>query len=123
MDATQVFVTLAGVVLIGFVLAYFLGPRRAAAARAIAGAQEVRIRVRDGYDPARIEVRAGAPVRLVFHREETEGCSDTVLIPEWHITRRLPAHQDTIVEFMPDKPGTFEFTCGMHMLRGAIVVK
>jgi plastocyanin len=85
--------------------------------------QEVRITVRDGYDPAVIEVGVGRPVRLIFRREEVEGCSDTVLLPEWGIVQRLPAYQDSVVEFTPPEPGQFEFTCGMHMLRGKVVVR
>lgn len=87
-----------------------------------AGPQEVRITVRGGYDPPRIEVRAGLPVRLVFRREEVAGCSDTVLIPAWGIAQRLPAGEDTAVEFTPETRGEFEFACGMHMMRGSIVV-
>jgi len=36
--------------------------------------------------------------------------------------RDLPAHETTPVEFTPDKPGEFTFTCGMNMLRGKLVV-
>jgi plastocyanin domain-containing protein len=124
MDAVALVVTVTGVLLIAGVCLYFFAPRRAAvaAARTSGGVQEVRIRVAGGYEPATIEVESGRPVRLVFHREEVEGCSDTVLIPEWKIAQRLPAWQDTAVEFTPQRPGTFEFTCGMHMLRGTIRV-
>jgi plastocyanin domain-containing protein len=121
---TAIWVTIGGVGLAIAVNLYFFSPRRAVvAAPAVAeGPQVVRVRVRDGYDPARIEVRAGRPVRLLFRRDEVEGCSDTVLIPEWGITQRLPAWEETLVEFTPRTPGEFEFTCGMHMLRGSIVV-
>ena len=125
MDAAALAVTVAGGLAIAGVYVYFFAPRKAAvrAAGGAAGVQEVRIRVADGYDPATIEVAAGRPVRLVFRREEVAGCSETVLIPEWKITRRLPAHEDTAVEFTPRTPGTYEFTCGMHMLRGTIRVR
>ncbi|HVP14961.1 MAG TPA: cupredoxin domain-containing protein, partial [Terriglobales bacterium] len=63
------------------------------------------------------------PVRLLFFREETEGCSDTVLLPEWGIARTLPAFVETPVEFTPTRSGSFDFTCGMHMLHGRIVVR
>ena len=123
MDAA-IWVTIGGVLLAVAVNVYFFAPRPAAVAAPVAveGPQMVRIHVRDGYDPARIEVRAGRPVRLVFRRDEVEGCSDTVLIPEWGISQRLPAWEETLVEFTPRTPGEFEFTCGMHMLRGSIVV-
>jgi plastocyanin domain-containing protein len=124
MDAARVVVTLAGVVLIVAVNVYFFARRRAVAATAAAGGvQEVRVSVKGGYDPALIEVEAGRPVRLLFLREETEGCSDTVLLPEWGIAQPLPAHVETAVVFTPARPGGYEFTCGMHMLRGKIVVK
>lgn len=122
MDAA-IWVTIGGVLLAIAVNIYFFSPRRAVvAAPVVEGPQVVRVRVRDGYDPARIEVRAGRPVRLLFRRDEVEGCSDTVLLPEWGITQRLPAWEETLVEFTPRSPGEFEFTCGMHMLRGSIVV-
>lgn len=123
MDAAAIVVTVAGIALIAAVNAYFFARPRAVAAAAAGGAQEVRVRVRGGYDPATIEVEAGRPVRLLFLREETEGCSDTVLLPEWGIAQQLPAHVETAVTFTPAKAGTYEFTCGMHMLRGRIVVK
>jgi plastocyanin domain-containing protein len=123
MDPGALVVTLAGVALIAAVNLYFFTGRRVRAAVANAGgAVEVRIRVRGGYDPAVVQVPAGRRARLVFLREETEGCSDTVLLPEWGIARSLPAHVPTAVEFTPLKPGSYDFTCGMHMLRGTIVV-
>ena len=128
MDPAAIWVTAGGVALAVAVNAYFFAPRKAVVAApaatpaAVDGPQVVRIAVRGGYAPARIEVRAGRPVRLIFRRDEVEGCSDTVLVPEWGISQRLPAYEDTVVEFTPQTPGEFEFTCGMHMMRGTIVV-
>ena len=124
MDSAAFWVTAGGVALAIAVNLYFFSPRTAtvAAPSAVGGPQVVRIMVRSAYDPARIEVRAGRPVRLVFRREEVAGCSETVLIPEWGIAERLPADQETAVEFTPRTPGEYEFTCGMGMLRGSIVV-
>jgi plastocyanin domain-containing protein len=124
MDPAALWVTAGGVALAIAVNLYFFAPRRAtvAAPAGVGGPQIVRITVRDGYDPARVEVRAGRPVRLVFRREEVEGCSNTVLIPEWGIAHHLPADEETAVEFTPRTPGEYEFTCGMRMLRGSIVV-
>ena len=127
MDPTAWWVTGGGMLLAVGANLYFLRPRRTSRVRAAAvrpgGVQEVRIRVASGYEPSLIEVEAGRPVRLVFHREEVEGCSDTVILPEWKIVQRLPAWQDTAVEFTPARRGEFEFTCGMHMLRGTIRVR
>jgi plastocyanin domain-containing protein len=124
MEPAAFWVTAGGVALAIAVNLYFFSPRKpAVVAPPVAdGPQVVHVAVRGGYDPSRIEVRAGRPVRLLFRREEVEGCSDTVLIPEWGIAQRLPAYEDTVVEFTPTTPGEYEFTCGMHMMRGSIVV-
>jgi plastocyanin domain-containing protein len=103
---------------------FFLAGRGAATATAGAGgAQEVTVTVRGGYEPATIRVRAGAPVRLVFDRQETSGCSEEVVFGDFGIRRYLPAHERTTVELTPAAPGTYEFTCGMSMLRGRLIAE
>lgn len=137
MDPAAIWVTVGGGVLAIVVNVYFFSPRRATVAVPAPsappasptllaepeGSQDVRITVRDGYDPSVIQVRIGRPVRLVFRREEVKGCSDTVLLPEWAIVQQLPANEDTVVEFLPLDTGEFEFTCGMHMMRGKVIVR
>ncbi len=44
-------------------------------------------------------------------------------MPDFSIRRDLPAFKTTLVELLPQQTGRFEFTCGMGMLRGALVVK
>jgi plastocyanin domain-containing protein len=101
---------------------FFFAQRGSAAAVEAAGVQEVRIVVAGGYDPPEVRVRRGSPVRLVFDRQESAGCSEEVVIPEFGIRRFLAPHQETAVEFTPAEPGRYEFTCGMGMLRGRVVV-
>lgn len=87
------------------------------------GAQEVRITVRGGYEPATIRVAAGRPVRLVFDRQETSSCSEEVVFPAFGLRRFLPANESTSLEVTPPSPGTYEFTCGMGMLHGRLVAE
>jgi len=114
----------AGLGAIAWVNWYFFSARRPAAVASVAsGAQEVTVAVRGGYEPATIRVKAGAPVRLIFDRQETSGCSEEVVFADFGIRRFLPAHEKTTIELTPAKPGTYEFTCGMSMLRGRIVAE
>ena len=125
MSGIEWLVALAGVAAIAWVNWYFFlshGPAAQAAAGA-GGVQEVTIAVQGGYSPAQVRVKKGAPVRLVFDRQETSGCSEEVVIPEFGIRRFLPAFQKTTVEITPQKAGTFDFTCGMSMLRGKLTVE
>jgi plastocyanin domain-containing protein len=118
-------VVLAGIAAIAWVNWYFFfshGPAAQAAAGA-GGVQEVTINVQGGYSPAQVRVKRGAPVRLVFDRQETSGCSEEVVIPEFGVRKFLPAFQKTAVEITPERAGTFDFTCGMSMLRGKLTVE
>lgn len=117
-------VVLGGLLTIAWINWYFfLAQKATATATAGAGGvQEITIAVRGGYDPADVRVRKGVPVRLVFDRQETSGCSEEVVLPEFGIRRFLPAHQKTKIEFTPERAGIYEFTCGMSMLRGRLTV-
>lgn len=125
MDTTAVIVTMVGLGLAGFVLWYFFFSARqtASAVSSSSGVQEVDITVKGGYSPDVIEVERGKPVQLHFYRDEENSCSEELLMPDFSIRRDLPAFQTTLVELFPKEAGRFEFTCGMGMLRGTLVVK
>jgi plastocyanin domain-containing protein len=125
MDTAAVIVTLVGLSLVGFVLWYFFFSARqtVSAMSSSSGVQEVDITVKGGYSPDVIEVERGKPVQLHFYRDEENSCSEELVMPDFSIRRALPAFQTTLVELLPQQAGRFEFTCGMGMLRGALVVK
>ncbi len=103
---------------------FFLAERSVATATSTSGGvSEVAITVHGGYEPSTVRVRAGAPVRLVFDRQETNGCSEEVVFADFGVRRFLPAFEKTTVEIRPEKAGTYEFTCGMSMLRGKVVAE
>ena len=117
--------TLLGLAALAWVNWYFFVAGRGAAAVATSdagGAQRVRVEVKGGYSPAVVRVQAGRPVRLEFHRDETSSCTEEVVLPDFGIRTYLPAHRTTPVSFTPAE-GTYEFTCGMGMVRGKIVAE
>ena len=125
MSATDWLVVMGGLAALAWVNGYFFLAGRTsatAAAAAAGGVQEVTIGVAGGYEPARVRVKRGVPVRLVFDRQESSGCSEEVVIPEFGIRRFLPAFEKTAVELTPREAGSFDFTCGMGMLRGKLIV-
>ncbi|MBI5471874.1 MAG: efflux RND transporter periplasmic adaptor subunit [Ignavibacteriae bacterium] len=87
------------------------------------GTQEVSIRVKDGYSPNVIRVKAGVPVKLVFNREENSRCSEELVIEKFGIRRKLAAFATTAIEFTPKESGEIPFSCGMKMLHGKIIVE
>ncbi|MEP7017709.1 MAG: cupredoxin domain-containing protein, partial [Actinomycetota bacterium] len=95
------------------------GPGTAEASDAV---QTITVTVKDGYNPETIQVALGVPVRILFDRQESSGCSSRVLIPAFGVNQNLPAFETTAVEFLTTETGQFEFTCGMGMLHGRILV-
>lgn len=123
MDAAQIGITVGGVAVIGFILWFFFGPRAATAAQSGAGGvQAVEVRVHSGYTPDRIGVKRGRPVRLTFLRDESNPCTEQVILSDFGISRALPEGQRVAVEFTPQQIGEFSFHCGMNMVRGTLVV-
>lgn len=129
---TEWLVVLGGIAAIAWVNWYFFVAGRSPATAAVAatagsgasaGAQEQTITVDGGYSPAVVKVKAGRPVRLVFDRRDTGSCSEEVVFPDFGLRQYLPTGKKTVVEITPAKAGRYDFTCGMSMLRGAIVAE
>lgn len=124
-SAVDMLVAVAGIATIVWINWYFFFAQAPAAAvvGGARGTSEVVIVVSGGYVPATVHVKAGEAVRLVFDRRETNSCSEEIVIPDFGVRRFLPAFQKTTVEITPPDPGTYEFTCGMSMLRGRVVAE
>ena len=125
MSSSQIFVTLVGLVLIGGIALFFWGPRKGGYRAAVTsrGYQEAMILVKGGYTPDVVVVEHGKPVRLNFRREETAACSEMVVFGDFNKSATLPTGEIVPVEFLPEKPGEYEFTCQMGMLRGKLIVE
>jgi RND family efflux transporter MFP subunit len=76
-----------------------------------------------GFDPAKVSLRAGSLARLTFVRTTDKTCATEVVFPSLNIKRPLPLNKAVVIEFTPAKPGEIAFACGMNMLRGAVVVQ
>lgn len=125
MTTTEIIVTLAGFTLIAWIVWYFwLWKGEPVAARSDAGGVlNVDVKVMGGYQPAIIEARTGQRLRLNFTRREASTCGEAVVLPAFGRRVHLPQNTSMPIEILPDKPGEYEFTCGMNMYRGKIVVQ
>ena len=125
MNTTQLIVTLVGLGLVSWIIWYFwLWKGESVAAQASAGGtQVVDVTVKGGYQPSSIIVKAGQPLRLNFTRRESTLCGEEVVLPEFGKRAHLPENRTVAVEVMPERPGEYEFTCGMNMYRGKLIVE
>lgn len=112
-------VTAGGIGLIGVELWWFLFSKsKSRKAESNQGMQEATITVDGGYEPNRVVVSVGQPVRLSFDQRDPSSCLEAVRIPDFHIAKDLPLNQVTTIEFTPTQSGEYQFTCGMNMFRG-----
>ena len=116
-------IVVGGLLLVGIYLFFFGRTKTAVAAAAGGGTQTVTVVVQGGYKPDLIVAKRGVPLRLVFDRREASPCSDEIVLPEFGVRRALPAHATTELRIVPERTGEFEFTCGMNMLHGKILVE
>jgi len=125
MTVAQLLVTFGGLLAIAAVAWFFWGPRGDGIAAAISssGYQEAMILVKGAYTPDVIVVEHGKPVRLTFRREETAACSEKVLFPDFNRFAELPEGELVPIEFTPQDPGEYDFSCGMGMLHGKLIVR
>ena len=125
MSATEIIVTAAGLSLIGWIVWYFwLWEGESAKAQAGAGGvQEIEVTVKGGYQPATVVAKAGQALRLNFTRREASPCGEEVVLPDFGRRAHLPEGRTVAVEIRPERPGVYEFTCGMNMYRGKLVVE
>lgn len=84
------------------------------------GHQVVDVVVDRGYHPDTIAARAGLPLRLVFHRDDRDACSERVVFSSPHMDRRLALTGATTIELPAQPAGEVRFTCGMGRYRGRI---
>jgi len=125
MILSKILVTIGGIALSFLVAWYFWFSKKKIARAALtgSGAQEALIVVKGGYTPDLLVVQAGKPVRLKFNRQESAVCSEMVLFPDFGKNAKLPEGETVVIEFTPQKPGEYEFSCQMGMIRGKLIVE
>jgi cobalt-zinc-cadmium efflux system membrane fusion protein len=86
--------------------------------------QDAKILVTEkGFEPDKVTLRAGSPVRLTFVRTTDKTCGTEVVFPSLNIKRALPLNEPVAIEFTPAKTGDIAFACGTNMLKGVIIVR
>ena len=77
----------------------------------------------NGFDPWRIEARAGKPLVLVLTRTTDDTCATEIVIPDAGLKVPLPLGKPVRVELTPGKAGKLRFSCAMKMFQGEIDVQ
>jgi len=72
------------------------------------------------YDPTIVSAKAGVPLEITFG--QGQGCLASVLVPDFGVNQDLTAGP-AVVKLPGMEAGEYEFSCGMRMVFGKIVVR
>lgn len=76
-----------------------------------------------GYSRTSINLRRGIRARITFLRQTDATCATEVVISAYGVHRSLPLNTPTVISFTPKRSGEFDFTCGMSMMHGKLIVQ
>jgi plastocyanin len=77
------------------------------------------------YNPEQVTVKKGQQVKLHFTAESNVGCGRQLVVYGMgqNISAVSKNGAEQVIEFTPQKEGTFEYNCGMRMMQpGKLVV-
>ena len=122
----KILVTIFGIFGIAFTYWFFLMKKEKAlvvdSADSINSLQ-VDIIVDGGYSPEVISIPRGKTTRINFLRKDPNNCLEEVVLGDFKIRKHLPLNQKITIELTPQKSGEFNFTGGMNMFHGKIIVQ
>ena len=76
-----------------------------------------------GYKPETVTFKQGKPAKLKFIPSDNMWCMNEVVFKELGIDEKLDGKKEVTVDIPTDKPGTYNYACGMDMFHGKVVVK
>jgi hypothetical protein len=77
---------------------------------------------KDGFTPKEIKFGKGYYTKLAFVRLDEKNCAEEVVIKSLNITRKLPLGEVVVVDLPKDFTGELDFSCGMNMYKGKLIV-
>lgn len=87
-----------------------------------AGAVKVTVS-KTGYTPNLVHIKSGKPTSLAFIRIDEQNCGGELSFPELNIKKELAVGKVVTVEIPAEKSGELQFTCGMSMYKGTILIE
>jgi plastocyanin domain-containing protein len=89
-----------------------------------AAPQTVDLKVTDkGFEPHRVKVTKGEPLKLVVTRKTDATCAKEITIPSENIRAELPLDKPVTLAFTPKKTGDLQYSCAMGMIGGVFEVQ
>ncbi|MBW1606423.1 cupredoxin domain-containing protein [Lactobacillus sp. Sy-1] len=85
--------------------------------------QVVTVTVDGGYEPNVVNFKQGVPAKINFVRRSDQGCLGTVQSADLGFKSELPLGEVKTFDVNTSQSGEFDFSCGMDMVHGKVVVQ
>lgn len=119
MTVDKIIVLISGLGLMIFTFWYFFMKKE----KKIKATDSVDILVKGGYQPSVISIPYGKTTKLNFKRVDENSCLEEVVLSEFKVKKYLPLNQTVTIEVVANKKGSFDFSCGMGMFHGQLIVE
>lgn len=83
---------------------------------------EIDVIVSGGYKPSVIEIKNNKSTKINFLRKDPSGCLEEVVLSDFKIKKFLPLNKKISIDLYPKTKGEYEFSCGMNMYHGKLIV-
>jgi plastocyanin domain-containing protein len=74
-----------------------------------------------GFEPGRVTVKKGVPLKLVVTRKTDATCATEVVVDGVEGKTKLPLNAAVSVSFTPKKSGELKYGCGMDKMVGGVL--
>lgn len=89
----------------------------------VSATDRIDILVDGGYKPERITIPYSKVTTLIFQRKDNNSCLEEVVISDFKVKKFLPINEKIEIKINPTKKGEFDFSCGMGMFHGKLIVR
>ena len=120
-----ILVSIGAILLIALIVWWFFGSHKTSSqhANVESGQQTVTVTVDGGYSPNVVVLEKDTPATIVFDQKDSSSCLSVVQLPDFGISQNLPFGTKSSVKIDTSKSGEYQYSCGMNMFHGKVVIK
>ncbi|MDK6802778.1 cupredoxin domain-containing protein [Lactobacillus mulieris] len=119
------FSILIAVFIIGFIIWWFFirEVNDTALAKANQNKQKAQIVIQGGYSPSTLVLQKGIPAEVEFLQKDSTACLAEVRSAELALDKKIAPGEKVTIKVPTDQVGEYNYSCGMNMFHGKVVVK
>ncbi|BDR55928.1 cupredoxin domain-containing protein [Xylocopilactobacillus apis] len=85
--------------------------------------QKAKIVINKGYKPDTVKFNKSDPAEITFVQEDSSDCLRQVQSKDLNFQVELPVGSEKTISIKTDQAGEFNFSCGMNMFHGKVIIE